>query len=96
MSICARVVRYRVTPTAGRSRLIGSLVRLTSLLIAFQDTLLLPVARLACALSLAVLSFPVFLFRDYLVPLTVRYYLLLYFYYLVYLAGGSSAAGRFL
>jgi hypothetical protein len=46
MLVRARVVRYRVTPTAGRRRLIGSLVRLTSLLVAFRDTLLLPIATL--------------------------------------------------
>jgi hypothetical protein len=63
------------------------------LLLALQDTLLLPIAPLAYTLSPAVLSFPVFLFRDYLVPLTVRYCLLLCFCCLVYLAGGSSAAG---
>ena len=64
-----------------------------SLLVALRDTLLLPVTPLACALSLALLSFLVFLFRDYLVPLTVRYYLLLY-YCLVCLAGGPFTAGR--
>ena len=90
MLVRARVVRYWVTLTASQRRLIGSLVRLTSLYVTFWDRC----HSLACALSVMSVFSAVFLFRDYLVPLTVRYCLVLCFRYLVSLACGSSIASR--
>jgi hypothetical protein len=59
MSVRARVVRYRVTPTAGRRRLIGSLVRFP------RPLLLLGL----CVESGCPFFSAVFLFRVCLVPL---------------------------
>jgi len=86
----AQVVRYWVTLTASQRRLIGLLVRLTSLYVTFRDRC----HSLAYTSSLISIFSAVFLFRDYLVPLAVQYCLVLCFCYLANLASGSFTAGR--